>query len=555
MGRLTVVDDLSAPASNAAVAAFAAYLARCGYVVSVVPLAGLAGLAGPAPGAVVVFSDRPPGPDVERFLAGYSGTVVLAGPTVAAWRESTALLDRAGVLALGPTVEHELRVRPGPQAGDVAARMGGDLLVTDALLRVAKTVDDTEVLLTANWQLTDHPVATVRRGESTVATFTLGSSPAALSDPSVHRLLHRVLRSAAGETDGPDVRVGILGYGAIGHEHSAAIAATPGLSLAAVCDRNAARVSAARSLAPAVRVVADADALMTDDGVDLVIVSTPPDTHVAWTLRALEAGKHVVVEKPFCLTVAEADAMIDLATSRSLALAVYQNRRWDADFLALERVVRSGAIGDVFHLESFVGGYGHPCNYWHSDEEVSGGAIYDWGSHHLDWTLRLMPQQVEWVSATTQKRVWHDVTNADHSRVTVHFADGAEAEFVHSDLAATPKPKWYVLGTRGAVRGDWRSASVVARDAVGNLAEDVLAPAESPALLTVCTPDGYGGIHEQRLAVAPAPAQPFHRELADRLLSGAPMSVTPEGSRRNIAVMEAASASARDGGRPVEVRA
>jgi predicted dehydrogenase len=554
MERLAIVDDLAgSPPSTMPFGVLAGHVAHH-------PVSGVGGIEGPGT-PVVVVSDQPPAPETVRAVLARldaGGTVILAGPTVAAWREATPLLERAGLLPLGPTVEHELRVRPGPAglAGGVAARMGGDLLVNDVLLRMEKVTDDTEVLLTANWQLTDHPVATLRRlGGGTLATFTLGSTVAARSDAAVARLLARVVRAAAGEADGPDVRVGLLGYGAIGHEHNAAIAATEGLVLAAVCDRNAARTSAALSLAPAARVAVDADALLADDGVDLVVVSTPPDTHVSWTLRALEAGKHVVVEKPFCLTVAEADAMIGLASARGLELAVYQNRRWDADFLALERVVRSGAIGDVFHLESFVGGYGHPCNYWHSDEEVSGGAIYDWGSHHLDWTLRLLPQRVEWVSAATQKRVWHDVTNADHSRVTVHFADGAEAEFVHSDLAATPKPKWYVLGTRGAVRGDWRSASVVARDAVGNLAEDVLAPAESPALLTVCTPDGSGGVHEQRLSVPPPPAQPFHRELADRLHFGWPMSVTPEVSRRNIAVMEAAVASARDGGRPVEVPA
>jgi scyllo-inositol 2-dehydrogenase (NADP+) len=551
MVRLTVAYDLSQPGAADAADAFAAYAARCGWAVT--PLA-LDALGSAAPGdAVVVLAGTAPSDSAERALAAYldgGGTAVLAGPTAAAWRDS-ALLSRAGVVPATSTVAHEMRVRPGRDAGDVAARLDGDVLVTGPLLLVDKVTDDTEVLLTANWQLTDHPVATVRRGAGTLATFTLD----ALTEPVVQRLLHRVVRAALRIADGPDVRVGILGYGAIGHEHNAAVAATHGLTLAAVCDRNAARVAAALELAPGARAVPDAEALLADDGVDLVIVSTPPDTHVSWTLRALAAGKHVVVEKPFCLTVAEADEMIALAAERDLTLAVYQNRRWDADYLALKRVVRSGAIGDVFHLESFVGGYGHPCNYWHSDEDVSGGAIYDWGSHHLDWTLDLLPGEVEWVSAATQKRVWYDVTNADHSRVTVHFADGAEAEFVHSDLAATPKPKWYVLGTRGAVRGDWRYERVVARDAVGNLAEDPLAAAESPALLTVCTPDGAGGVHEQRLAVAPAPRQPFHRELADRVLSGEPMSVTPEGSRRNIAVMEAATASARDGGRPVEVRA
>ncbi len=520
MSRLNLVVDPTVAAGDA----LAAYLRRCGDDVV---------LGGPLDGdAAVVVTDHAPSSGMESALAAYAdagGVVLLAGRTLAAWRD-TAFAGRAGLLPGAETVPHEMRVRPGPAAGDVAARMGGDVLVTGPLLLVDKASDDVEVLLTANWQLTDHPVATVRGG---VATVTLP-----LSDPAVHRLLHRVLRRAVGRADGPDVRVGLLGYGAIGHEHNAAIAATPGLTMAAVCDRNASRVDAALALAPDARVAADAEALVAADDVDLVVVSTPPDSHVDWTLRALAAGKHVVVEKPFCLTVAEADEMLAAAGDR--VLAVYQNRRWDADYLALKRVVRSGVLGDVFHLESFVGGYGHPCNYWHSDEEISGGAVYDWGSHHLDWTLDLLSGDVEWVSATTQKRMWHDVTNADHSRVTLRFADGAEAEFVHSDLAAALKPKWYVLGTRGALRGDYVAAAV---------------PTDHPAVLTVYTPDGVGGVHEQRLSVPAAPEQPFHRELADRLLSGEPMSVTPEGSRRNIAVMEAATASVRDGGRPVEVRA
>jgi len=278
-----------------------------------------------------------------------------------------------------------------------------------------------------------------------------------------------------------------------------------------------------------------------------VIVSTPPNTHADWALRALDNGKHVVVEKPFCLTTAEADEMIAAATTTGRALAVYQNRRWDADYLALKQLVRSGAIGDIFHYESFVGGYGHPCNYWHSDEEVSGGAIYDWGSHYLDWVLDLVTDDVDYVSATTQKRVWHDVTNADHSRVQLRFGSGIDAEFVHSDLAAAMKPKWYVLGTDGAIVGQWRTERVVGRNNVGNLVEDVLAAAESPATLTLHAPDGS----VTSVAVAPPPQQPFHRELADLLVSGAPMSITPAGSRRNVAVMEAATASARDDGRPV----
>jgi predicted dehydrogenase len=193
--------------------------------------------------------------------------------------------------------------------------------------------------------------------------------------------VHRWIRHALDLADGPAVRVGILGYGAIGHEHNEAISAVSGLTLSGVCDRDPRRVDAARLLAPDVTSYDDGDALVESDDIDLVIVSTPPNTHAEWALRALAAGKHVVVEKPFCLTTAEADEMVAAAREHDRVLAVYQNRRWDADYLTLKRLVRSGAIGDVFHYESFVGGYGHPCNYWHSDEEVSGGAIYDWGSH------------------------------------------------------------------------------------------------------------------------------------------------------------------------------
>jgi predicted dehydrogenase len=474
---------------------------------------------------------------------------LLAGPTLQAWRELEELDATVGLLPGRLTAEHEVRVRPGPDGAQVAARLTGDVvLAADRVLTVDKVHDGTRILLTASVGFADQPVATLF---GSVATVTVGATASTRANRAYQRLVHRVLRALLGQDDAGPVGIGLLGYGAIGPEHRAAIAAVAGLRLAAVCDRAPARLAAARAALPDLRTYDDAAALLDDDDVDLVVVSTPPNTHADWTLRALEAGKSVVVEKPFCLTVAEADAQIDAAAAGGLTLAVYQNRRWDADYLAVKRAIHGGQLGEVFHYESFVGGYGHPCNYWHSDEQVSGGAIYDWGSHYLDWVLDLFPQDVEWVLATAHKRVWHDVTNADHTRVLVRFVDGVEAEFTHSDLAAAMKPKWYVLGTRGALVGSWRRERVVTRDAVGNLVEDVLSAAESPAELAVHHTDGA----VTRLAVPPRPAEPFHRELADHLLAGTPMSVTPQGSRRNIAVMQAATASARDGGRPHPLQA
>lgn len=537
--RLTWLTALDDAATADAAADLRGYLGRAA--------AGPAGGGAAAADVVVIVADHVDRDLVEVALAG-ARPVLLLGPTLTAWRDLEEIREAAGLLPAAPTPVHETRIRPGRDAGEVTTRLAGDLTVVDAWPPVDKVLDEVEVVLTANLHYADHPVATVRRSAAgPLATLTVGSRPETLRDPAYQRLVHRLLRHVAGERDAPAVRVGLLGYGAIGHEHNAAIQQVDGLELAAVCDLNPDRIAAARALAPDLTAHADPEALLADDEVDLVVVSTPPNTHAAWVLRTLDAGKHCVVEKPFCLTVAEADAQIAAAADRGLVLAVYQNRRWDADYLRLKALIRGGAIGEVFHYESFVGGYGHPCNYWHSDERVSGGAIYDWGSHFLDWILDLFEQPVTRVSATAHKRRWHDVTNADHSRVLLRLADGLEAEFTHSDLAAAPKPKWYVLGTDGALVGEWRHERVVGRDLVGNLAEDRLTAAESPAALWLHHADGS----RTSLSVPPAPPQPFHRELADQLLSGTPMSVTPAGSRRGIAVMEAATESVRRGGAAV----
>ena len=406
-----------------------------------------------------------------------------------------------------------------------------------------------QVLRTAYVGLAQHPVMTWRP-ETATATWAFGTVPGAVDDVTTTRSLLALLRHMRGEADVGPVRVGLLGYGAIGHEHSRAVRAGDGLQLSAVCDTSAARLAAAVDVAPSIATTADADELLARDDVDLVVVSTPPSTHASWALRAIRAGKHVVVEKPFAISTDEADEVMAEASAAGKLAVVYQNRRFDPDHLAVRRALRSGRLGEVFHIETFVGGYGHPCNLWHSDEGVSGGAFYDWGSHVLDQILDLVPTEIDHVTAASHKRRWFDVTNADHSRVTIRFVDGTEAEFVHSDLAAALKPRWYVLGTEGALVGSWRTESIVSRNDIGTLSEDVLAPADSPPLLDLHAADGS----ITRLATPPAQAYSFHRELADRLRLGLPMTVTAAQSRRVLAVMEAARISAEDNGRPVVPR-
>ncbi|MGD0691427.1 MAG: Gfo/Idh/MocA family oxidoreductase, partial [Acidimicrobiales bacterium] len=222
------------------------------------------------------------------------------------------------------------------------------------------------------------------------------------------------------------------------------------------------------------------------------------------------------------------------ASEKDLMLVVYQNRRFDEDFVTMRQIIRSGEIGDVYHYESFVGGYSRPCDYWHSNAEVSGGAIFDWGSHFIDQILNIIPDDVAHVSGQNHKRVWTHATNADHSHVTVTFSSGKQATFVHSDLAAARKPKFYVLGTEGAIVGDW--------DPVGEPAV-----ADLPAILTVHRVDGSSRVAPLR----PLEPHEFHRSIVEYINKGIPMEVNALQSRNVVAIMQAAEQSAMHNALPV----
>jgi predicted dehydrogenase len=285
------------------------------------------------------------------------------------------------------------------------------------------------------------------------------------------------------------------------------------------------------------------------------VVATPPAFHADLALQLLRAGKHVACEKPLCLTVAEADQLIAAARAAGRVMTVNQNRRWDPDFVAIRRAVAAGLLGELFNVETFVGGFEHPCRAWHSEVSVSGGAVYDWGSHHVDWILELLAGQDGPGPATVvchgHKRVWHDVSNLDQLRVRLVWPDGREAEFFQSDVAAVRRPKFYLQGTTGTLVGHYRPVTFERIEPGRGYVVEAAHHAEAPASLTLARYDSGYGISETRLPVAPEQRFAFHRNLADHLHLGEPLAVTAESVRRVIAVLEAAHQSSLDGGRPV----
>jgi predicted dehydrogenase len=487
---------------------------------------------------VLAASDHAPRPgqlaELKDFVSRGGGVVLLHG-TLATWAEGGELAEMSAWAPSGPGPLTELVVRTEP-GHQVTERLGPELKLYDELYLSEGPPADARVLLRASWHFTDQVVAYERPfGSGRFVHLGLGHHASTYEDAAFQKLVHRLVLFAAGQSAAPPVGVGLIGYGAIARAHATSVKATNGLHLAAVCDVSEGR----RDLAArdwSIPTHARAEDMFDDPDVDLVVVGTPPSAHTDSVLAALASGKHVVCEKPFALRAEEVDRMIDSAAAQDRVLTVYQSRRWDPDYIALRDVVRSGGIGELFYMESFIGGYSHPCDFWHSHEPVSGGTIYDWGSHYFDWILQLFPDRVRTISATGHKRVWHDVTNADQVRVDLTFAGGAQATFLQSDIAAAMKPKWYVLGTRGSVVGEWAQEAV---------------PADFPARVKVLRPSDAGA-HEEVLSLPPRD-EGFYRNLADHLAWDEQLAVTPEEARRTVAVMESATHSIARGGAQVEV--
>jgi predicted dehydrogenase len=427
----------------------------------------------------------------------------------------------------------------------ISKRLPSTLYLRDRFQPLEPNVDSQPILNTA-WRFQEVPLALLRdEGEGRVCCTTLQ----AYNEPFVQQFIYRAVRHLAGLEEPAPLGVAVLGYSkAVGYLHGLAVQEVPGLELRAACDTSRERLEQAQKDFPGVRVCETVRELGGCPDVDLVIIATPPSSHADLAIQFLQGKKHVVCEKPMCLTQEEAEAMIQTADEYDRVLSCYQNRRWDVDYLAVRQALQEGLIGEPFYLETFVGDYSHPCKYWHSHCPISGGTLYDWGAHYVDWILNLFPGPTASVTGTLHKRVWHDVTNADQVRVQIRFADGREAEFLHSDVAALRKPKWYLLGTEGAIVGQWNEITLREPDPVAYMREMQVPVTETVPLLILRRRHSSSSMMTQQLPLPKPRRHSYYLNLADHLLTGEPLAVSAHSAARVVAVLETATRSARRGG-------
>ncbi len=335
----------------------------------------------------------------------------------------------------------------------------------------------------------------------------------------------------------PKPRAVVIGYGYAGRSfHSYLIGLTGGLELHGVSSRNPeTREKIVRERG--CRAYASFEEVIEDPDVDLVVLATPHDTHAELAVRAMDASKHVVTDKPMCTSLAECDRMTEAAERNDVLLTVFQNRRWDGDYLTLRKLLDEGRLGGLRWLEMAWQTFGPPGR-WRGETKKGGGRLFDLGTHMIDQVMQVFPQAVESVYCRLHRDYpEHDVDS--HAMVVIGFEGGRTAVVDAGGMHLIPKPRVHAFGTQGTfIKHGLDPQENAMRQGDIDAAEE---PEENYGRLK--TADG----HERAVPTVPGRWRNFYENVADALAKRAELAIKLPEARRVIAVLDAAFRSAESG--------
>jgi predicted dehydrogenase len=367
------------------------------------------------------------------------------------------------------------------------------------------------------------------------------------------------------ETSSP-IRCAVLGFGLAGKVfHCPFISAVPGLELTSIVQRKGDEAAQAY---PSAHILRSADEAFRDPSIDLVIVATPSDTHFDLAAQALQAGKHVVVDKPLTSSSKSAQALAALAKTHSRILAPFHNRRWDGDFLTLRKLLAEGSLGRVVEIVSRFDRY-RPLqrpNTWKEVASPATGFLYDLGPHLVDQALALYGPPARITASVRHDRERTDVDDGFDLVLDYDLPGGRALRYgCHATvLAADPSPRFLVNGTHGSYRKygvDPQEPTLVSTGrrppalgsqepwlpepgVPGQLAGWGEEPETAWGTLTLC-PDlnDPAKLTRSPLPTIPGDYRLFYANVRDTILGKAQLAVTPEDAVRTLRLLDLARES------------
>ncbi|MGN6648411.1 MAG: Gfo/Idh/MocA family oxidoreductase [Cytophaga sp.] len=242
------------------------------------------------------------------------------------------------------------------------------------------------------------------------------------------------------------IKTALVGFGKAGmYLHAPFIHADPDFHLAVILERTPRHAAQAYSTA---KVVNTYEAILEDSSIELIVLATPNHTHAAMAEQALQAGKHVVVDKPFTIHAADAKHLRTLALKTGKHICVYQNRRWDGDFLTVHDILQKKLLGEINSIESRFDRYRPEprISYWKESAALGNGLWYDLGPHLMDQAFQLLGRPESYTAIIKKQRP--GATGIDYFDVV--FAYGKLTYRIHAGmLEQDPTPRWLIKGSKG----------------------------------------------------------------------------------------------------------
>ncbi|MDR2094898.1 MAG: Gfo/Idh/MocA family oxidoreductase [Treponema sp.] len=293
------------------------------------------------------------------------------------------------------------------------------------------------------------------------------------------------------------------------------------------------------------RVYASLEELLADPKVDIVLVAVPNDMHKSLVIKALEAGKNVVCEKPVALNSGEFQEMIDASKKAGKVFAVHQNRRWDEDFLTAKKIYDEKLLGEVFRIESRVHGSRGIPGDWRGMPEHGGGMLLDWGVHLLDQALLMIPGKVKKIYAG-----FTNITNElveDGFTVELTFDNGLVFIVEVGTNNFINLPRWYILGRDGTAQIDnFAVEGTMVR--ITDWSKNDAVPIRTAAGLTkTMAPRTKDTIKQEPLPEVKSDIRDFYRNIIATILGREELKVSLDSVMRNMKLMEAIFKAAKEG--------
>jgi scyllo-inositol 2-dehydrogenase (NADP+) len=331
------------------------------------------------------------------------------------------------------------------------------------------------------------------------------------------------------------IKTALLSYGMSGEIfHAPLLAVNPGFELTSVLQRSSDK---AKQRYPHTKIVRSVDEVINDSSVELVVINTPNDSHHQFATQALEAGKHVIVEKPFTVTTQEADDLIALAKKKNRQLTGFQNRRWDGDFMTVKKVVENQWVGKIAEFELHYDRYRNyiEANTWKEEQGPGSGILYNLGSHMLDQVLVLFGMPLEVDARVGIQRPNGKVE--DFYDIRMHYKD-FHAIVKSSYLVREATPRYILHGTEGSfVKYGIDPQEQALKD--GKIPGSVGWGTEGKDLWGKLNTT-VGGLHlEGSVETIAGDYTQFYKNLFDSIRKGNPLAVKPEESRNVIRLIEA----------------